>query len=135
VRLHHAQVSVPAGGEGPARRFYRDGLGMTEVEKPGSLRARGGAWFRAYDAAGGVAAELHVGVEEPFQPALRAHPALMAGSVAELDATTARLVALGFTIDLAERRTLPDCERVHAFEAHGNRVELLAETGDGSTRN
>ena len=135
MRLHHVQVCLPPGGEDEARRFYGDGLGMTEIEKPAILRARGGVWFRAFDAAGSVAAELHVGVEEPFHPARRAHPALMVGSVAELDAVTARLVALGFSVDLAERRTLPGCERVHAFDAHGNRVELLAETSDGSAGN
>ena len=44
MRLHHVQVACPPGGEDGARRFYADGLGMTEVEKPEDLRARGG-WF------------------------------------------------------------------------------------------
>ena len=69
MRLHHVQVACPPGGEDVARRFYADGLGMTEVDKPADLAARGGCWFRAYDDAGAVAAELHVGVEDPFAPA------------------------------------------------------------------
>ena len=77
-RLHHVQVCCPRGGEADARRFYGEGLGMTEVEKPAELAGRGGAWFRAYDDEGRVTAELHVGVEEPFAPARKAHPAFAA---------------------------------------------------------
>ena len=129
MRLHHVQVSCPRGGEDAARRFWVEGLGLVEVEKPRALRARGGAWFRAYDdgAAGrAAAAEVHVGVEEPFVPARKAHPALLLGSVAELDAVAARLEALGFEVDLGERHTFDGHERVHARDGHGNRVELLA---------
>ena len=77
MRLHHVQVACPPGGEDAARRFYADGLGMTEVDKPADLVARGGCWFRAYDDQGDVAAELHVGVEDPFAPARKAHPAFV----------------------------------------------------------
>ena len=41
MRLHHVQVACPPGGEDDARRFYGDGLGMTEVEKPADLRGPG----------------------------------------------------------------------------------------------
>ena len=71
MRLHHVQVACPRGGEADARRFYGEGLGMTEVDKPAELAGRGGAWFRAYDEDGAVTAELHVGVEEPFAPPAR----------------------------------------------------------------
>jgi DNA-binding FrmR family transcriptional regulator len=37
VRLHHVQVACPPGGEDDARRFYGEGLGLTEVEKPAAL--------------------------------------------------------------------------------------------------
>ena len=80
MRLHHVQVACPRGGEDAARRFYGDGLGLTEVAKPEALAGRGGVWFRSYDAEGGTVAELHVGVEEPFAPARKAHPALRRGS-------------------------------------------------------
>lgn len=126
MRLHHVQVSCPPGGEDAARHFWAEGLGMTEVDKPVALQARGGAWFRAYDAAGGVGAEVHVGVEEPFTPARKAHPALVLDSVPELDAATRRLAGLGFEVDLAEQHTFDGHERAHVRDAHGNRVELLA---------
>ena len=78
MRLHHVQVSCPRGGEDDARRFYGEGLGLTEVEKPAGLAGRGGAWFRAYDESGAVAAELHVGVEEPFRPGPQGAPGVPA---------------------------------------------------------
>ena len=121
MRLHHVQVAIPAGGEDEARRFWVDGLGMTEVAKPETLRARGGLWVRQ-----GLA-EVHLGVEEPFRPARKAHPALLLDDVAALDAAAERLAGLGFEVDVSERETFPDHVRVHAFDGHGNRVELLAQ--------
>jgi catechol 2,3-dioxygenase-like lactoylglutathione lyase family enzyme len=120
VRLHHVQVACPPGGEDEARRFWRDGLGMAEVEKPDELKPRGGVWFRL------PGAEVHVGVEEPFSPARKAHPALLLDDVAELDATADRLARLGFELDRSQRHTFPGHVRLHAFDGHGNRVELRA---------
>ena len=126
MRLHHVQVACPPGGENGARRFYRDGLGLTEVEKPEDLRARGGCWFRAYGDGGAVLAEIHVGVEDPFIPARKAHPALLLANSAELEATAVRLVGLGFEADRSQRDSFPGHTRFHTFDAHGNRVEILA---------
>ena len=126
MRLHHVQVACPPGGEGGARRFYGDGLGLTEVEKPADLRARTGCWFRAYGDGGAVLAEIHVGVEEPFVPARKAHPALLLADAAELEATGARLTGLGFEVDWSQRDSFPGYTRFHTFDAHGNRVEILA---------
>ena len=123
IALHHVQVACPPGGEEAARRFYVDGLGLTEVEKPAALRGRGGVWFRSYDRAGDVTAELHVGVEETFVPARKAHPAFL---VDDLDAAVARLRAAGFEADERERTTFEGYLRFHAADPHGNRVEVLA---------
>ncbi len=122
IALHHVQVAMPAGAEDLARRFYADGLGLTEVEKPAELRARGGAWFRGYGVTGGVTAEIHVGVEDPFVPARKAHPALV---VDELDAIAHRLAGLGFEVDRSQEHTFEGYRRLHTFDAHGNRVEVL----------
>lgn len=124
TRLHHVQVACPAGGEDEARRFYADGLALTEVPKPADLAGRGGCWFRAYDDAGVVTAELHVGVEDPFAPARKAHPAFV---VDDLDAVARRLRDLGFEVDESQRDTFPGHVRLHTFDAHGNRVEVLAQ--------
>ena len=123
MRLHHVQVACPPGGEVAARRFYADGLGMTEVDKPADLVARGGCWFRAYDDACAVAAELHVGLEDPFAPARKAHPAFVVDAP---DEVAARLRDLGFEVDESQRDTFPGHVRFHTFDGHGNRVEVLA---------
>ena len=117
MRLHHVQVSCPPGGEDAARRFYADGLGLTEVDKPPVLATRGGCWFR------GGEVELHVGVEEPFAPARKAHPAFL---VDDLDATAVRLEELGFEVDRCEATTFPGYRRFHTADGNGNRVEVLA---------
>lgn len=124
--MHHVQVACPPDGEEGARRFYGDGLGLTEVAKPADLAGRGGVWFRSYAVDGEVTAELHVGVEEPFAPARKAHPAFVLADVAELDEVAARLSDLGFPVDQRERHTFPGHERVHTHDAHDNRVELLS---------
>ena len=72
----------PPGCEDEARAFYGGLLGLEEIPKPAALAARGGCWFRA------GAQELHVGVEEPFAPARKAHPGLVAD---DLDALAERL--------------------------------------------
>ncbi|WP_134741249.1 VOC family protein [Nocardioides sp. 503] len=125
MRLHHVQVACPPGGEDVARRFYAGALGLQEVDKPEALRARGGAWFRAVDESGAVTAEIHVGVEDPFAPARKAHPALVLSNAADLDAVRRRLDDGGYDVDLSQRDTFPGHDRVHTFDGHGNRVELL----------
>ena len=96
---------------------------MTEVDKPVPLAGRGGCWFRSYDDHGAVAAELHVGVEDPFAPAHKAHPAFV---VDDLDSVAERLRGLGFEVDESQRDSFPGHVRFHTFDAHGNRVEVLA---------
>jgi catechol 2,3-dioxygenase-like lactoylglutathione lyase family enzyme len=120
MRLHHVQVACPRGGEDGARRFYGQALGLDEVEKPQDLAGRGGVWFR------GEGYELHVGVDDPFAPARKAHPAFEVDGVVGLEAVGARLEALGFEVDWRERHTFPGCERLHTFDTHGNRVEVLS---------
>lgn len=65
-------------------------------------------------------------VEEPFRPARKAHPAIVLDTAAALDAAGERLVALGFEVDHSQRETFPGYLRLHAYDGHGNRVELLA---------
>jgi catechol 2,3-dioxygenase-like lactoylglutathione lyase family enzyme len=116
VRLHHVQVSCPPGGEDVARAFYAGALGLVEVEKPPVLAARGGAWFRSAD--GG--AEVHVGVEQGFSPAKKAHPAFL---VPDIDELAGRLRAAGFRVDWDD--LFPGHRRFYTADGHGNRIEIL----------
>ena len=89
------------------------------------LAQRGGAWFRAFADDGAVAAEIHLGIDEPFVPAMKAHPALLVESTAALEALAARIEGAGFDVNWAERHTLDGYERFHCRDAFGNRVEVL----------
>jgi catechol 2,3-dioxygenase-like lactoylglutathione lyase family enzyme len=111
VRLDHVQVAIPPGGEEAARGFYVDLLGLTEIAKPDSMRSAGGVWF---------AEGLHLGVEEPFAPARKAHPGL---GVDDLDAVAERLAADGHDVAWDER--WEGVRRLHTHDPFGNRVELL----------
>jgi hypothetical protein len=92
-------------------------LGLPELEKPEPLRERGGVWFAI-----GEHQQLHVGVEQGFVPARKAHPAL--GVLpAELDVIAERLESAGAPVtwdaSLAVRR-------FHTEDPWGNRLELLS---------
>jgi catechol 2,3-dioxygenase-like lactoylglutathione lyase family enzyme len=115
--LDHVQIAGPRGCEKEARWFFGELLELAEVDKPESLRARGGVWFRAGDQ------ELHVGVEEPFAPAKKAHPALRVRADA-LDPLAARLQAAGAGVVWDD--ALDDVRRFYAQDPWGNRLELLA---------
>jgi catechol 2,3-dioxygenase-like lactoylglutathione lyase family enzyme len=119
--LHHVQVAAPAGCEDAARRFYGSLLGLSEIEKPPILARRGGCWFRV------GTAELHVGVEEAFVPAAKAHPALSAGSVAALEDLASALVAVGVDVRWADDAEIPTQRRFHLSDPWGNRLEVVAE--------
>jgi catechol 2,3-dioxygenase-like lactoylglutathione lyase family enzyme len=112
--LDHVQVAIPRGGEPTARAFYGDLLGMTELPKPPALAARGGCWFESGSAV------LHLGVEEPFQPARKAHPAFL---VTDLDALAATLTAHGHEVTRADGER-PGIRRFHTVDPFGNRIEF-----------
>jgi catechol 2,3-dioxygenase-like lactoylglutathione lyase family enzyme len=105
-------VAAPQGCEAEARAFYGSLLGLEEIPKPEQLAARGGCWFRA------GAQELHVGVEEPFAPARKAHPGLV---VDDLDALASRLSAEG--IEVSWDDAIPGVKRLHVADPFGNRLE------------
>jgi catechol 2,3-dioxygenase-like lactoylglutathione lyase family enzyme len=118
-RLHHTQLAIPPGGEDLARRYYGEILGMAELEKPAVLAARGGCWFRG----GGL--ELHLGVEQDFRPAAKAHPGIL---VENLDALAQRLQSSGREVEWDPH--FPGHRRFYSHDLHGNRIELLEPYAD-----
>jgi catechol 2,3-dioxygenase-like lactoylglutathione lyase family enzyme len=95
------------------REFYVHVLGMTEIDKPQALRARGGAWFRC------GAAEIHVGIEQGFVPARKAHPGL---AVTDLGALAARVAGSGAPVTWDDN--IPGLRRFHTADPVGNRLEF-----------
>lgn len=113
-RLHHVQLTMPPAQEQAARAFFVGVLGMSEIDKPPVLAARGGAWFRA----GGV--ELHLGVEDDFRPARKGHPGIL---VDDLEDLVARLGGDGQQVTWDG--DFPGYRRVYAVDPFGNRLEFL----------
>jgi catechol 2,3-dioxygenase-like lactoylglutathione lyase family enzyme len=111
--LHHVEVAGPPGCEDDARAFYGGVLGLEELLKPEPLHARGGCWFRA------GANELHVGIEDPFVPARKAHPALV---VSDLDWMRSRLVADGILYE--DDWLIEGLDRLYTHDPFGNRLEI-----------
>jgi catechol 2,3-dioxygenase-like lactoylglutathione lyase family enzyme len=112
--VDHVQLAAPPGSEDRLRAYYVDVLGMTEIPKPPVLAARGGCWFRA------GAVELHLGIENDFRPAKKAHPGL---EVTDIAAYAARLEAHGATVRWDS--ALPGRRRFYSYDPVGNRLEFL----------
>ncbi|HEV2499154.1 MAG TPA: VOC family protein [Terriglobia bacterium] len=115
--IDHVQLAAPKGCEREARDFFGRLLELEEIEKPVPLRARGGCWFKA------GARQLHIGVEEPFSPATKSHPAF-----AVLDIDAVFLVLQGAGVQCVWDTTIGDLRRFYANDPWGNRLEFTEPT-------
>jgi catechol 2,3-dioxygenase-like lactoylglutathione lyase family enzyme len=113
--LDHVQLAMPRGGEPEARDFFRVLLGLRELEKPSALAGRGGVWFALPDGR-----QLHLGVEEPFRPSEKAHPAFV---VEPLDEIARCLEDAGYPLIWDE--ALAPRRRFYGEDPFGNRLEFL----------
>lgn len=114
VGLHHVQLAMPPDEEEAAVRFYGAILGLQQVPKPADLSPRGGVWFRTGDL------EIHLGMEEQFSPAVKAHPAFL---VDGLETLKARIEAAGYRV--TDTVQIEGFHRVYVRDPFGNRVELI----------
>jgi catechol 2,3-dioxygenase-like lactoylglutathione lyase family enzyme len=114
VRIDHVQLAAPKGCESAAREFYGSILGLVEIEKPVSLRARGGCWFQCGEQ------QIHIGVETPFQPARKAHPAFAVADLGKL-----RESLLAHAVKITDDESIPGTRRFFAEDPWGNRLEFL----------
>ena len=122
VGLDHVQLAIPKGEEALARLFYAELLGLRPVAKPRALRIPGGCWFQ------GPGIALHLGVEEPFRPSRKAHPALL---VADLERARRTIEAAGYAIH-PDESGLP-VRRLYVDDPFGNRIELVDARDGGFT--
>jgi catechol 2,3-dioxygenase-like lactoylglutathione lyase family enzyme len=116
VGVDHVQLAMPPGveAEAEAEAFYQGLLRIPRVPKPPELAVRGGCWFEA------PGVRVHLGVEEDFRPARKAHPGL---AVLDLDALVASLEAAGVGVRRVEE--VPGRPQWYVDDPFGNRVELL----------
>ncbi|WP_404373305.1 glyoxalase [Kytococcus sedentarius] len=112
--IHHVQLAIPPGAEDEARSFYIDLLGLLEVAKPPVLAARGGLWVRA------DRLEIHLGIEQDFRAAAKAHPGIL---VTDLDALDGHLTGQG--VATTWDANFPGMRRFYVHDPFGNRIEFL----------
>ncbi|KRW92214.1 glyoxalase [Alicyclobacillus tengchongensis] len=112
--IDHVQLAAPKGSENEARKFFVDILGMAEILKPANLAKRGGVWFQT-----GIH-QLHIGIQDDFVPAKKAHPAF---HVKNLEALRERLVKHG--VQVKEDEPLEGANRFYVDDPFGNRLEFL----------
>jgi len=105
---------MPRGGESRAIAFYEGLLGIPTVDKPAHLAVRGGCWFES------ASVRVHLGVEDGFRPARKAHPALV---VNDLTSLRSRMEEAG--VEVVEDQPLTGYQRIYAEDPFGNRLELL----------
>jgi catechol 2,3-dioxygenase-like lactoylglutathione lyase family enzyme len=113
--LHHIQLAMPLGEEEAAVRFYSTVLGLEQVPKPSELSPAGGVWFRR------GTLEVHLGVEERFSPAVKAHPAFL---VTDIEVLRTRIEKAGYRITDSPVQ-LEGYHRIYVRDPFGNRVELI----------
>ncbi len=120
VAIDHVQLAMPAGPEAvdAAETFYSGLFGLTRVPKPPELEVRGGCWFENGDVT------IHLGVEERFRPARKAHPALVVDDLASLFRV---LEEAGHATLRAE--PVPGQPQFYVDDPFGNRIELVSGEG------
>lgn len=112
--IDHIQLAAPMGCEEQARRFYGDLLGLKEIPKPENLQRRGGCWFIC------GSQEIHIGVQESFLPAKKAHPGLVVENLQELRGSLQKL-----KVTIKEEAPIEGRKRFFADDPFGNRIEFL----------
>ncbi len=112
--IDHVLLAAPRGSEAAAKKFYSEVLGFTEIEKPDVLKKKGGVWFQFSHY------QVHIGIEEPFTSAKKAHPAF---EVENIEALKDHLSQHKVVYDVDEN--LPGAKRIYIHDPFGNRIEIL----------
>ncbi|MBU8879204.1 VOC family protein [Bacillus sp. FJAT-29790] len=112
--IDHIQLAAPEGSEEQAREFFGDLLGLKEISKPENLQKRDGCWFVCGNQ------EIHIGVQEGFLPAKKAHPGLVVENLGEL-----RQSLQNKGVIIKEDLPIEGRNRFFVDDPFGNRVEFL----------
>jgi len=115
IALHHVQITIPKGSEEQGKDFYCGILGLKEIEKPDSLKGRGGFWLQLGHQ------EVHVGTEDGFDRlSTKAH---IAYQVEDIDYWKTKLAK--HQIEIVESVPIPSYERFEFRDPFGNRLEII----------
>ncbi len=115
VNLHHAQITIPNEAENEGRRFYCQVMGLQEIEKPDSLKSRGGFWLLVGDK------DVHVELKKDVDR--RVTKAHLAYLVNDLIGWRDHLEKHGLLIK--ELSPIPGFDRFESGDPFGNRLEFI----------
>lgn len=124
IGVDHIQLAAPRDCEADARRYYSNLLGWEEIPKPKKLRQRGGVWFQC------GTHEVHIGVQEDFVPATKAHPGFY---VEDIDELREHLIQNNVSIVEDDARTEEGVTRFYLNDPFGNRLEFLERASMNNT--
>ena len=114
--LHHVNVTVSAGLEDAAKKFYGSVLGLKQIPKPATSR-QNGAWYEI----GNV--QLHLSVEDE-EPRLSSRHVCF--TVSDLTEAEQRFREAGVEI-IADPRPNPDAPRFYIRDPGGNQLEIAQQ--------
>jgi len=103
--------------EEKAREFYGEILGLEELEVPLALRDRACCWFQC------GRLQVHIGIQQDFQPSRKAHPAFLTTNIDGL-----KEVFQLHGIVTVDDSDLPGVRRFFAADPWGNRLEFLEKS-------
>lgn len=115
IGLHHVQITIPKGAEEEGKNFYCNVLGLLEIEKPESLKGRGGFWLQVGNR------EVHIGTEDNFDRLkTKAHIAYEVEDISYW-----KRILEKKSIKLLDSVPIPNFERFEFRDPFGNRVEMI----------
>ncbi|MFY3791886.1 VOC family protein [Ureibacillus sp. MALMAid1270] len=113
--VHHVQITIQKGTEDAGKQFYCGVLGLPEIEKPESLKGRGGFWLKVGDR------DVHIGTEDGFDRlTTKSH---IAYEVEDIGYWRNRLAEEN--IKILEGILIPGYDRFEFRDPFGNRVEMI----------
>lgn len=97
-----------------ARAFYSEILGFKEIPKPSNLATKGGVWFQVGEH------QLHIGVQDDFKPATKAHPAFLVHNASDIKKDLESK-----DIEIIYGDELEGANRFYIYDPFGNRIEII----------
>ena len=119
LSLEHVSITSPEELEEDVVSWYRDCLGLVELDKPEGTRDKG-AWFQIGEQ------QVHVTIDE-HNPPEKAHFGLVVDDFGEI---VERLRGAGCHLEQA--RSIPGRRRFYTRDPAGNRVEIITLDEEGS---
>ena len=113
IRADHIHICVPPERLEKAKAFYKDVLGLQQIDRPDYLFSSAGYWFNIGDI------QLHIGVEAFLAQSIR-HSAF---EIANVYAAEKHLRNSG--VEVVEEPEIPGRIRFAFIDPFGNRMELL----------